>query len=557
MFPDNLSDLTSDALRRLASEGRAALTAFAADTAPDGEALASAETTADGVRRVEAELTARADIDARAEALRSEFTVEPEVETEEVAETEEPTEEVVAEAEPPAEPVVEVPVVEAAAPVEAPAVVTPVAASLDTTAVAGNRPAVVPGTSASRVTITASSDVPGYATGGAIADFEHLAAAVADKFSKFPEPRGNGGNADWRTFGTAVIDKNIPDKFTIRDFHTPEQVTQIMQAAANEKDVNGTGQSLVASGGWCAPSEVVYDLCESESLDGIYSLPEIAVGRGGVKFTMGPDWSDIYGSAGFFNLTEAQAIAGSPTKPCFEVTCPSFSDVRLNAVGFCLRAPILTNAAYPELIQRWLRGYLVAHQHKKNATRLTAMATALGTAVLSIVAYDGGAVTASLFNTLDYMATRARQVRALPAKQLFECILPEAAKPILRADFNLRTGKEIRAVTDADILGYFASMNIAATFVRDWQPMSATNPPAFPATFQVMLFKAGTFVEGTSNVLSLSTMYDAASLAGNTYQAGFFEEGQSIMKMCYGGELITVQDACASGRTGAANLTCA
>ncbi len=552
MIPENLSDLTTEALRRFATEGRDQLTTFSTDTNPSPEAVVEAETVAEGVRRVETELAARADIDARAEALRTEFTAVDEP-VEEPAEEEAPAEEAATE-EPVEEAAPEEAVVEEAAVVETP-VVVPVAAALAPSAVEGARPSVIPVRGSTRLAMTASTDVPGYSSGGVIEDFEHLSAAFLDKVASFPVPSGNGGAPDWRTFGLAAINKNIPKELTIEDWMSPEQTFSVMQKAANELDVNGSGKSLVASGGWCAPSEVVYDLCENETLDGIYSLPEIAVGRGGVKFTLGPDWSDIYGSAGFFNQTEAQAISGT-TKACFEVTCPSFTDVRLNATGFCLRAPILTNAAYPELVQRWLRGYLVAHQHHKNATRLTAMATALGTAVLSIVADDGTAVTNSLFASLDWLATRARQVRALSQTQLFECILPEEAKPMLRADFNLRTGKEIRAVTDADIIGYFASMNIAASFVRDWQPMSATNPPAYPASFQVMLFKAGTFVEGTSNVLSLSTLYDAASLAGNTYQAAFFEEGQSIMKMCYGGELVTVNSACVSGRTGAADLTC-
>jgi hypothetical protein len=83
-------------------------------------------------------------------------------------------------------------------------------------------------------------------------------------------------------------------------------------------------------------------------MDGILSLPEVNVTRGGIKFTKGPQWADIYGNIGF-TQTEAQAIAGT-TKPCYEVTCPTFTDVRLDAVGLCIKAPILTNAAYPEVV---------------------------------------------------------------------------------------------------------------------------------------------------------------------------------------------------------------
>lgn len=69
------------------------------------------------------------------------------------------------------------------------------------------------------------------------------------------------------------------------------------------------GGSLVAAGGWCAPSETVYDLCSLESTDGLLSIPEINVARGGIRFTQGPDWASIFESTGFC-FTEADDIAG-------------------------------------------------------------------------------------------------------------------------------------------------------------------------------------------------------------------------------------------------------
>lgn len=57
--------------------------------------------------------------------------------------------------------------------------------------------------------------------------------------------------------------------------------------------------AMVAAGGWCAPSETVYDLCQLESRDGLVSVPEIQLNRGGLRFTQGPDWADIFNSTGF------------------------------------------------------------------------------------------------------------------------------------------------------------------------------------------------------------------------------------------------------------------
>lgn len=70
------------------------------------------------------------------------------------------------------------------------------------------------------------------------------------------------------------------------------------------------GGSLVAAGGWCAPSETVYDMCQMESTDGLVSVPEIQVSRGGLRYTQGLDWSQVFATGGF-SFTEADDAAGS------------------------------------------------------------------------------------------------------------------------------------------------------------------------------------------------------------------------------------------------------
>lgn len=77
------------------------------------------------------------------------------------------------------------------------------------------------------------------------------------------------------------------------------------------KSAKGSG-SLTAAGGWCAPSEVLYGMCSLESTDGLLSIPEIQVNRGGLRWTLGPDWVDIFADTGFC-FTEADDIAGSYT----------------------------------------------------------------------------------------------------------------------------------------------------------------------------------------------------------------------------------------------------
>lgn len=556
-FPEDLTGLSEANLTVLQEQGQAAIAEFMAVTNPTAEQLEAAERVEAGLNAVAAEHSRREDVANRAAALRERVSASSEPEQPEETPAEEPeateqTEQAEAPVEQPAETPAETPTETAPetpvaeTPAAPEAVAPPVAA-----AVSVPRP-VTPGARSRTFTLTTAPDVPGRATGSRIADIEELASAVLDRFDSFGKPNGTGETEDWRRFGLAQLDKHFPEELTIQDWMSPDQTMEVLTRATDEHNVGLTGQTLLASGGWCAPSEVAYGLTEGESTDGILSLPEVAVGRGGVKFTLGPDWSDVYGSSAFFAQTEAQAISGT-TKSCFEVTCPTFTEVRLDVVGFCVKAPVLTNAAYPELVQRWLRGIAVAHQHKKNARRIAALQTLLGAATTAI---DAGTTVGSLLGTLEFLRAREIEARRRPLNTTYELVLPFVAMPVLKQDFRLRNNLDNnQPVTDQRVIAELQAAGFAPQFVVGYQDL-ATNAVAYPATIEVMMYEAGTFVEGTSNVLSIGTMYDAASLATNVYTAAFFEEGQSFMKMKYGG-LRTAVNVCSTGRLGALDLTCA
>ena len=100
-------------------------------------------------------------------------------------------------------------------------------------------------------------------------------------------------------------------------------------------------------------------------MQGILDLPEISIPRGGIRWTQGPDFGDIYTDCGF-QFTEAEVIAETATKTCCIVDCPPFDEIRADLIGLCVKAPLLTQATYPELVRRFMEGALVAHQHKVN-----------------------------------------------------------------------------------------------------------------------------------------------------------------------------------------------
>jgi hypothetical protein len=311
------------------------------------------------------------------------------------------------------------------------------------------------------------------------------------------------------------------------------------------------GGSLIAAGGWCSPSQTLYDFCEGETSEGLIDLPEFGVTRGGVRTTPGPDFSTLYTSSGF-TQTEAQAIAGT-TKPCYEVVCPAFTDTRLDVVGLCIKVPILTNAAYPELVRRTISLALIAHQHRLSAsliTKMVAKATAVTTA-------NVGSATSNTLNSVAVVAETLRGEYRLSLNATLEVVLPSWVREAIRADMGLRSGGSVEhvALADAAIERFFATRKVRVQWVYNWQ-MLVNGEEGFPATFQMMVYPAGTFVKGTADVISLDAVYDAASLSVNTYTGLFMEEGVLLLQNCFKAKIVTV-NACAGGVTGAnSNAAC-
>lgn len=400
------------------------------------------------------------------------------------------------------------------------------------------------------LSLVAAADVgDGIQAGQALEGMSDVTRAFMARSRSFPQGPARGKNIRHQ-FNVATIERNFsatPDGlwYGNQDFRDTQQ---LLEAASKESRLSGG--SLVAAGGWCAPSETLYGLLSPETLDGIIDLPTVGVNRGGINYTPGPDFSDIYSTAGF-SQTEAEAIAGT-TKNCVEVDCPDFSEVRLDAVGICVKAPLLTRAAYPEVIQRWLDGTLVANQHKVAARLVTAMRTALGTALAPTL--TGTPITWSTLTALELIGEGQRQAYRLGEGETLEVKAPRWLRIAIRADLANRMGIGAESVTNAQITQHFADRGLAVQFILGYLELSSpTTNVAFPSTVEVMVYPAGTFVKGTADVISLDTVYDTADLQTNVYTAAFAEDGVLLAKMQHGGKRITIPIN-VTGMLGAAQL---
>ena len=103
--------------------------------------------------------------------------------------------------------------------------------------------------------------------------------------------------------------------------------------------------------------------------------------RGGIQFTKGPQLGDLLLEANLgWVMTEAEVEAGVTPKPIYDIECPDWDEVRLDATGYAIRAGLLTNSAYPELVRRYLALGLIVHARRMNALTIARISTAIGAA---------------------------------------------------------------------------------------------------------------------------------------------------------------------------------
>lgn len=340
--------------------------------------------------------------------------------------------------------------------------------------------------------------------------------------------------------------RDIPAELTASA--TPESVDEAMTAAVDQSRL--PGGSLTAAG-WCAPSEVAYDLIYNESRDGLLSLPEIGISRGGIRVPITPSFADLYSAVGF-HFTEAQAIAGEyapgedgganvvGSKPCYEIECPEWEEYRLEGDGLCITADLISMRGYPEMLARVTNGALVAHDHKVSAGRIAKLVA--GSTAITMTA-DTVGTTAPLLAAIELQVEHFRYSQRLSRATTLEGVFPYWVRGAIRQDLSVRLGLALFEVTDSMIDGWFRLRGLVAQYVYDWQALdgdTAANTVTWPDTVQFLLYAAGTWVAGVDDIITLDTLYDSTMLGQNKYTALFTEEAWLVAKRQQDSRIITV-----------------
>lgn len=330
--------------------------------------------------------------------------------------------------------------------------------------------------------------------------------------------------------GLGSLARDFPQNLVAKDDRSLQAAIDV---ATNEKELEGG--SLTAAAGWCAPSETLYDFLGIPAASELLSLPEVNIDRGGVRFPIQPDFSALYNDENTsFHYTEAELLDGVE-KPCFEIPCDGFEEVRLEAIGLCITAGILQQKGFPEAVQVYIDGILKNHMHRVSAVSVRKMQEGSGEAITIPEASTMGAFGA-LLNAVEMAIVDLRLNQRIPEATTLEVVLPVWAKAVLRADLTYRRGETAtQPVTDAQLAAHFTQRGAVVQYVGEYQsggqlPGGSTPMTQWPDTIEFMVYPAGTWFRSMSNVIELGVLYDQAQLKNNRYTALFTEDGFAVGK---------------------------
>lgn len=405
--------------------------------------------------------------------------------------------------------------------------------------------------------VTASVDIPGVAAGQELPTMDALGEAFRAKAKAIPITQAGSGAA-------RHLVATVRNQFehTLDNRTNPADVEALWRSMTQEGTKAQSAEALVAGGGWCAPSEIRYDFFNVAGMPREIDLPTVGVSRGGIRFPVSPAIGDVFfqnagsnpasGFGGFaFSMSNATdpwlwtesddilTVTGSVNKPVLRVPCPSFSEVRLECYGISLTAGNLTDDAYPESTQNFIRLLRAAYAHAINARLISLMVSASSSAIS--IGTAANALVPQVVNMTGLASTDYRTRYAMDEDAVLEVVFPYWLLEAMRSDLGYKPGIDSTAllsVLDGEIMGLFTSRNVRPQFVSDWQVratglpgVSTENLAAWPTSVDFLLYAAGTFLHGTGLQLDLGVIRDSVLNAENDYSAVWAEECHLIAKV--------------------------
>lgn len=296
-------------------------------------------------------------------------------------------------------------------------------------------------------------------------------------------------------------------------------------------------ESLVASGGNCAPLAPVYDIFRlAEPMSPVEdALPVVGADRGGIRYIQPPAFRDA--EDGVRVTTEAQDAAGytnqdpagtTAPKPCVAVECPDVLESMVDAVSQCVTFGNLNYRTFPEQVEAFLQDLAVIFAETKETYYLDKIDA--GSTSVNFTAPYGA--SRGVVHGILQAATGYRRRNHMPMDAPLDLLMPETVLPVLKIDMvnDLNLGLNFLSASMADVQRQvFESLGVRVSFYYDAatgvslatqmkQAQSAGALNKFPVTFRAYLYAPGTWVRLDGGELNLGIVRDSTLNSQNDLQ---------------------------------------
>lgn len=418
-------------------------------------------------------------------------------------------------------------------------------------------------------------------------DLGQVAVAMHEKARVLPDMKGMGQGHG----GSKICTLTVPQDPELILTDNPVTNQAILKRALGGNLDNAL--ALVAAGGWCIPSQPVFNLFSIGDSDGLIDVPSVGVRAGmlipsffgfgdvsgalwnwnenqdqlvntvvsnkvltsnvatltttvphrlsvgrtvvvtGVGFPFDGTWvvtavpssttfsyADVAANVG----TAASTGAVTASKGCMRIPCPTWTDYRLEAEGLCVSHGNLTDRAFPELTRTFLDTVMMAHEHRMSAAKIAKINT--DAAVVAPPTATGDAPA----DVLEAIVVRAASMRShfrAARTRVVETLLPDWTIDMFRSVIAKRSGmgKDVMAISDAEVQTWFNLRNIRPQFLSDYQPLYVSaEATTFPATLEFTSYFAGAYVVGEGGQIDLGVVRDSVMNSTNDFTAGWSEE---------------------------------
>lgn len=394
--------------------------------------------------------------------------------------------------------------------------------------------------------ITAGAEIPGVPASAEFASAAQFCEALVNRTQALV--RSSSSSKDAVQASATVARAHLPQLGeVITASESASHVTLRMMQAVEDWRNTRQRRALTADTGFCAPTETIWDLCDPYVADGMVSLPEIPITRGGIKHFPMPDLSCFTNYSWEFGPDELECM----NKPCLEIPCPEPEEIFPGVIGACLTAGILQTRAFPELVERYVRGVVTAHMMLISKRTLQQMEAGSIPVIYDDTIVGGAGFTAALLNSMEFQAVDLREDYLLAESEVLAVDIPQWVRGAIRADLANRPGVDLLDIDNAYIDRLFTERGFNPTWIKGWQNECVGAPGAqraYPTTVRYLIYREGAWVRGLEPVIEFESMYDSVLLRQNKYTRLFTEQAIMLANLCTKSRVVTVP-VCPNGAT--------